>query len=437
LREILTRLDLGKAERAVDWEWDRQIDWINKALDSVWKDRGLFPGLGPVLEALGFQRATLYVERQILAKGITDPRRHVLDRIAAPGNAEDAAAAKGFETVAKTLRLVPDTVRDLMFDRLALFELTTEQVQRIVGSDLITEKERQKVGLQSDASAILTNPYLIIEEYQPPGQDDRIPFHRVDHGIFLAKARGGSTVPGIEDFAPDDHRRLRAAAITRLRAAAADGDSFLPQDDLLAALARLELPGLTKSVGAVSLARELEFHEERMAVRKEESLTAWQLKEVSEDEAVIRERIKKLRERKALDPKIKDWERYLPSARQPASPRVAALLEQARKSQAQALERMGCQPLSILTGGSGYRENDRHRCPHQGSVRRQGRREIRAPCADRKGGRPGFGARSLKSLVWTSNPERSTAIFGERGSMRRRGNRSATENRLPMAQRQS
>jgi hypothetical protein len=37
LREILSRLERGKADGLVNWEWDRQIDWINKALDSVWK----------------------------------------------------------------------------------------------------------------------------------------------------------------------------------------------------------------------------------------------------------------------------------------------------------------------------------------------------------------------------------------------------------------
>jgi ATP-dependent exoDNAse (exonuclease V) alpha subunit len=353
LRELLARLEHGKAEKVVDWEWDRQIDWINKALDSVWKDRGLFPGLGPVLEALGFQRATMYVERNILNKGVQDPRRHVLERLAAPKKAEDAAATKSYETVAKTLRLLPDAVRELAFDRLALFELTTEQVQRIIGSGVIADEEREKVGLRSDAAAVIDNPYLIIEEYQPLDEDDRIPFHRIDHGIFLARARGGSTVPGIEDFAPDDHRRLRAAAITRLRGATADGHSFLPQEELLAGLARLELPGLTKAVGAVSFARELEFHEQRMTVTKEGALTAWQLKEIAEDEEVMRERVKKLRDRKALDPKIKNWEHFLPPPLPSAPPRVAALLAEARKSQAQVLERLAQQPLSILTGGAG------------------------------------------------------------------------------------
>ena len=46
LRELRAALERGRNARAVDWEWERQIGWINTALDRVLKDRGTFPGMG-------------------------------------------------------------------------------------------------------------------------------------------------------------------------------------------------------------------------------------------------------------------------------------------------------------------------------------------------------------------------------------------------------
>src|ERR1700692_3782492 len=40
LREMAAALERGKEAKAVNWEWDRQIDWVNRALDSVLQERG-------------------------------------------------------------------------------------------------------------------------------------------------------------------------------------------------------------------------------------------------------------------------------------------------------------------------------------------------------------------------------------------------------------
>jgi exodeoxyribonuclease V alpha subunit len=47
LRELSAALERGRDAGAVDWDWERQMGWINTALDRVLKDRGTFPGMGP------------------------------------------------------------------------------------------------------------------------------------------------------------------------------------------------------------------------------------------------------------------------------------------------------------------------------------------------------------------------------------------------------
>ncbi len=248
LRSMLAALERGRDAKQVNWDWERQIAWINKAMDAVLHDRGIFPGLGPVLEALGFTNAILYAERCLYAKGIGNPRQHVLDRIADPKLAETPEAVRGYETVRNTLQLLRPEVRELLLDRLCLFEITTEQVRLVAGDGLVTEAVRTAAGLNSDPAAIRDNPYLIVEEFDPIDRDERIPFHRIDHGIYLARAAGGNPVPGLDAYVPDDKRRLRAAVMLKLRASAADGHSFLPLEDLMRGIARLKLSGVPESL---------------------------------------------------------------------------------------------------------------------------------------------------------------------------------------------
>jgi len=350
LHELVEALERGKAEGAVDWDWDAQISWINTAIDRAWHDRGVFPGMGPVLEALGFRNATLYVERELVAKGVPDFREHVRARILDPSLEADPAFQAEFRTIANLFSLVEPTVLDLALDRLCLFELTTLQVKRILGNDLVPEAERARVGLASPPDRILANPYLILEEYDSPDRDDTIPFYRIDHGIFLARARAQSAVPGLDEFRPDDPRRLRAAALDILRIAELAGHTFLPQDQLLERLGKLQLPGLLGPVGAVTFARDLSFYQERLHVQREERKVAWQRRVTHEDEELIRDRIRKLRDRALIEVGDIDWRALLPEP----DPRLPpAIAHNVAASQSEALGRLTSRAFCVLAGGAG------------------------------------------------------------------------------------
>jgi len=351
LREMAASLERGKAANAVPWEWDRQIAWVNKALDSVLKERGVFPGIAAALEALGFPKAILYVDQHLRAKGIKNARQHILDRIQKPKSAETPEAVRGYEPVVRTLKVLPGAVGRLLLDRLCLFELTAEQAKMIAGGGLVAEEDRQAAGLESDASAILENPYLIAEEYDPADQSDRIAFHRIDHGIYFAKATGGQGVPGLDTFAPDDKRRLRAAAMRCLREAGTDGHSFLLQNQLLKSISRMRLPHLPESLGTVTLARDLEHYEERLAILKDANLTGWMLRTTAEDEDLIRGRVSKLQGRNPIKTGVINWREHLPPAE--SSGIHGDLLEAVRMNQAAVLSRLVSQSMSILTGGAG------------------------------------------------------------------------------------
>ena len=120
LMYILEALERGKEDKTIDWPWDQQIAWVKTAYSRVLTDRGAFPGLGSVLDAVGFNGGAVYIDRYGSGKSIHDVRKHVIDRIEHPTKAEDAASKKGFRDVQKTLKVLPDVTRELLFDRLCL-----------------------------------------------------------------------------------------------------------------------------------------------------------------------------------------------------------------------------------------------------------------------------------------------------------------------------
>ena len=349
LRELLASLERGRNAATVKWEWDRQIGWINSALDRVLKDRGAFPGMGAVLEALSFDNAIIYVDRHIIAKGVKDVRSHVLERIADPSKAETPAARESFLTVRNMLRVLPKAVKDLLFDRLCLFELSPEQVRLIAGNGLCGNDARNAVGLVATAEDIVNNPFLIAEQYDPADRDERIPFYRIDQGVYLPRATGGLKVPGLDTFKTDDERRIRACAMSILRAALSEGHSFLPQDDLLTAISRKRLLGMPESLGAAVLASKLPFYEETLALVEGADFKGWMLKTMADDEELIRCRIKKLQGRKPNAATVKDWEKHLPKS----SALPPDVQREATRTQCEALERLSTQAFSVLTGSAG------------------------------------------------------------------------------------
>jgi hypothetical protein len=201
----------------------------------------------------------------------------------------------------------------------------------------------------SSAEAILENPFLIVEEYDPADRDERIPFYRIDQGVYLPRATGGIKVPGLDGFDSDDKRRVRAVAISILRAAMSEGHSFLPQDDVLKSISRKSLSGMQESLGAAVLARDLPFYEERMTLLDGGDFKGWMLKVLADDEDLIRLRIKKLQSRKPLAVAVKDWEKHLPTGA--GIPRE--ILGEAVRTQRTALEQLSAQPFSVLTGSAG------------------------------------------------------------------------------------
>jgi len=65
LERLLQSVQAVKDESKVPGDWDRHLLWLNDVLSEIWQNRGPFPGIGSVLQYLGFEAGTAF-QREVL-----------------------------------------------------------------------------------------------------------------------------------------------------------------------------------------------------------------------------------------------------------------------------------------------------------------------------------------------------------------------------------
>lgn len=221
--------------------WDAREEWLNEQIARTWIERGAFPGVGSVLEALGLRLGTALALELIGTGTIAsdDDPWPVLDPLlrgdAAPPRPEYAA---DLESVRGTwAKLTPD--RRALVELLSRFALMPEQAKRWFD---LARRNAATLAVVPDGE-ILSNPYRIAEcdlgDRSSPGVSVGV----IDRGLFpddtiVAKcpvperSRVGSTT---------DRRRVRAVTVAVLRRAGDEGDSLLSGVEVLERMERLDL----------------------------------------------------------------------------------------------------------------------------------------------------------------------------------------------------
>ncbi|MCA9701845.1 MAG: AAA family ATPase, partial [Myxococcales bacterium] len=209
-------------------QWDACLRWIDAQINSIWRARGPFPGLGSALSAFGLAHGSL-LAHEITLRGqqletnenpwavvdamFADPDRLGLDLSNEIG--------KPFRT--KWSKLAP--ARRALLELLSRFELSAAQA-----ICLFDPTERKSSGLSLSDKQLLDNPYLIAEcTRQWP---DPVAFALVDRGMFPDQViRDVAPIPAPSAPADAlDPRRLRALVIDVLTQASAEGHTLLPRD---------------------------------------------------------------------------------------------------------------------------------------------------------------------------------------------------------------
>ncbi len=220
--------------------WEKREDWLNRKIETAWADRGVFPGAGAALEALGMRLGTSLV-LELMSKGSIGPKDDPWPILSAilTGKKEppQKAYAGDLKAVANTWRGLADQRRTLL-RLLSRFNLSTAQMERWFEPSLRAKATRAPI---NDAG-IIDNPYRIAE-LDLGDEEYPVSVATIDRGLMpdatIAVAHPVEPPSCVESAL--DWRRVRAALVSVLRASAVSGDSLLTESEALTALGKLPL----------------------------------------------------------------------------------------------------------------------------------------------------------------------------------------------------
>lgn len=221
--------------------WERREEWLNEQIAQAWQDRGPFPGLGPVLEAIGMRLGTalaLELLASDIVKSDADPWPVIDDIFLGEKKPPQAAYAEDLKAARATWSGLSEERLSLL-KLLSRFALTSAQALR-----WFDPKERSKATAEKVTdNEILANPYRMSEADLGERDDSPVSVSLIDRGL-LPDSTIATKHPVPEPSAvisSNDARRLRAVLVEVLRKAAESGDSLLSISEALQRAGTLDL----------------------------------------------------------------------------------------------------------------------------------------------------------------------------------------------------
>jgi len=241
LVRLLDAVRIIKRHGIAEGPWDQREEWLNEQIAAVWQQRGAFPGLGSVLEALGMRMGTT-LALELLSSGVVgvddDPWPHVDALLKGEVEPPQPGYAPDIEAVRRTyVSLSPERRGILVL--LSRFALNPRQARRWFDPH---ERGRAVDAAVSDRE-IIENPYRISEADLGAADDSPVTIGVIDRGLMPDPTISAKhPVPAPSAVAsPADARRIRAALVEVLRRAADNGDSLVSVAEALQQVARLDL----------------------------------------------------------------------------------------------------------------------------------------------------------------------------------------------------
>ncbi|MFK3648021.1 AAA family ATPase [Lysobacter enzymogenes] len=339
--------------------WERREEWLNQQIAQAWQDRGPFPGLGPVLEALRMRLGTalaLELRSTGKVKADADPWPTVDAILRGTQKPPQPAYAEDLKAIRETWdQLLPE--RRALLQLLSRFALTSEQALR-----WFDPKERAKgTATKVTDQEILANPYRMSEVDLGDWNDSPISVGVIDRGLLPdATIAAKHPIPAPSKVgSSNDARRLRAALTAVLRAASENGDALLSVSEAIQRAGSLDLahPCVIGSDWSISNRATLAGVIELVDIPATEGAptAALQLTALKGRE----DRLRSVLGKRAGKPGAiikEDWRKLLIAAISEAGgnfDKTNAIHQQAIEEQAVALDRILSRRLSVLVGRAG------------------------------------------------------------------------------------
>lgn len=328
--------DMGLEKANREWA-NTQLEYVETQLKAVWKQRGIFPGLGSALSAFGVKYGF------DIAKYIDTSNHNLIPELTFFFTGEKITGDKKLDS---NIVKKQDEFRGLLKnkDKVKLFELLSRVNLSVEQAKNIWETLKDK------AEIIIENPYLLYELTRKEEECKTIAISKVDNAMFVNEyVNNNHPIQDlIGEIFDSDKRRFRAMTIHVLENVANQGHTFLKYDKVIVEIQKLPLD-----------------YETNFSIEKIEGITEF----LEEGDLYIdeKEQYIKLSEYQEYKEAINDAiNHYLEDDLSYSQNWNDIIVNQLRKlkdkdeindkainEQAEALEKLEKYKLSILTGGAG------------------------------------------------------------------------------------
>ncbi len=337
----------------LDEDYSNVLEWLNRQLAQVWKDRGAFPGLGAMLCALEIPQGILIAKKlQENLEPIDDLWKLVDTVIANPKDYLEPMLAKAITPILqKTWKNMP-ALRKNLFRLLSRFSLSIDQARII-----FYENERTKNDIHCSDQDIIDNPYIIYEQTRLKIDALYVSVKKVDRAVFpIASVLEKYPLEEPSALSSDnDERRVRAIAVAVLENEALAGNTILPCNLMVDNIRKMILDPTCKVTIDILNAIYKFLQKEILRREMKNGTEYYKLVRINEFDEIIEKRISKRLKAQKLDVTA-NWRRLLDEKfdkgkmvkLDPESEE-----ERARCEKAAILEELSGSRIGVLVGDAG------------------------------------------------------------------------------------
>lgn len=334
----------------LDEDYSNVLQWLNERLSEVWKDRGAFPGLGPMLTALEIPMGVLIAKEinEQIVQG-DDIWKKVDDIFDNPTKTlSPKLAVKITPLMKKTWKVLPEE-RKTLFKLLSRLAITIDQAKL-----LFFDSERRKNRIECSDRDIIENPYILYEASRLKQEGLYISVKKIDRAVF--------PVPSIQEQYPletpscleseNDQRRIRAIAVSVLEQAANEGHTFLPYNILIDQIHEMTIDPPCPVTSDILNAIDKFLQPEIIHREMKDGTDYYKLVRIHQFDDIIEKRISKRLKASNLDISA-DWRNLLDKKFNKPGMQLSEQEERARIEKAACLEELAHSRISVLVGDAG------------------------------------------------------------------------------------
>lgn len=358
-------IKLGYGEGA---DWQDCIYWCKKKLEQVWKERGVFPGLGAVLSATGipygFDVANS-IRARVSDKELWEKLPSILENIK-EYLPEDIGGLSE-----KLTRMQKRTWKSQFYDKrrnllelLSRFTLTQEQANLILKPENLDLEYAEVLtdihhGNSKRDQDIIENPYILYEKTNSLEEKFHFGISQIDLAMFPNKIiKSECPIPEPSRVEMDDERRLRAIIASILEKEADRGNTL----SLLGTITErvnefrsdIEISISNENIIACEDFFSRVFTKQQIKVENDGSFldgNSYQLNRLINIDTVIKDFINnRIKEKIDISD---DWGKLLDCALKDESKSDEEKEKESHDEKVKAIEKMAHSRISVLIGGAG------------------------------------------------------------------------------------